>query len=90
MNQLARGKRLKVSGDDVDWGFVRRMNDLSERVRLLDAQITALKHEETEDPSAELAIPSELQASQDKAHQALDGVPTEDLQSAYQSAVRDT
>jgi hypothetical protein len=90
MSQLARGIRLKVSGDNVDWGYVRRLNDLSERVRWLDAQIAALKHEEDQEVSAEVAIHSELLASEDKAHQALDGVPTEDLQSAYQSAVRDT
>ena len=85
--QLINGENIEVAGNDVNWGLIRKINHLAERVRWLDAQIAALKHVEEEEASEEIALPSEMLESEERAHQALDGVPTEDLDAAYKSAV---
>ena len=86
--ELSHGGQVSVAGSDIDWGLLRRVNELSDRVRHLDAQIAALKHEQ-EEISEEIALPSEYTASEERAHQALDGVGTEDLREAYRSAVKE-
>ena len=85
--QLVNGEDVAVGGNDVDWALIRKINHLAERVRWLDAQIAALKHVEEEEAFEEIALPSEMLQSEERAHQALDGVPTEDLDAAYKSAV---